>query len=488
MLKIRGPRVVAALVIGAALAAAGAAYQNMFRNPLVSPDILGVSAGAAVGAVLGIFLSLNVILIQSLAFAFGLAAVGLVYVTANAVRGHDPLLVLVLAGVVVGSLLGACVALMKYLADPYNQLPAITFWLLGSIASASPADVWSALPLMLLGLAPMWLLRWRINLLSLDDEEARALGVETGRIRFAVIAAATLMTSAAVAISGVIGWIGLVIPHFARMLVGPDFARLLPTSILLGAGFLLGVDTLARTVARIEIPLGVLTAFVGTPLFLWQLATARRSLADETGSAASRFRLPRQARSDATSRWRSRRERCCACSARTAAARRRYSRRCSACCPSRAERCSWMGWICARAGGTRSREPVSYVPQAHAAFFPYTVREVVLMGRTAHLGVFATPSRRDHEIAEGGARAHEPRASRRIGIYAHLRGRAAARRWWRGRSRRMRRSWSWTSRPPTSTSATRCGCSSTCRTSRAPASACFFPRTIPIRSSCAPTG
>ena len=276
VLRIRGPRVAAALVIGAALAAAGAAYQNMFRNPLVSPDILGVSAGAAVGAVLGIFLSLNVILIQSLAFACGLGAVGLVYVTANAVRGHDPLLVLVLAGVVVGSLLGACVALMKYLADPYNQLPAITFWLLGSLASVSPEDVWSTLPLMLLGLVPMWLLRWRINLLALDDEEARALGVETGRIRLTVIAAATLMTSAAVAISGVIGWIGLVIPHFARLLVGPDFSRLLPTSILLGAGFLLGVDTLARTVARIEIPLGVLTAFVGTPLFLWQLATARR--------------------------------------------------------------------------------------------------------------------------------------------------------------------------------------------------------------------
>jgi iron complex transport system permease protein len=229
-----------------------------------------------VGAVLGIFLSLNVIAIQSLAFAFGLGAVGLVYATARAVRGHDPLLVLVLAGVVVGSLLGACVALMKYLADPYNQLPAITFWLLGSLASASPEDVWSTLPLMLLGLVPMWLLRWRINLLSLDDEEARALGVETGRIRLVVILAATLMTSAAVAISGVIGWIGLVIPHFARLLVGPDFSRLLPTSILLGGAFLLAVDTLARTVARIEIPLGVLTAFIGTPLFLWQLATTRR--------------------------------------------------------------------------------------------------------------------------------------------------------------------------------------------------------------------
>ena len=277
ILQIRGPRVAAAIFIGAALAAAGAAYQNMFRNPLVSPDILGVSAGAAVGAVLGIFFSLNAIMIQSLAFAFGLGAVGLVYVTARYVRGHDPVLVLVLAGVVIGSLLGACVALFKVLADPYNQLPAITFWLLGSIASTSPEAVWSALPLMLIALAPLWAMRWRINLLSLDDEEARALGVETGRMRFVVIAGATLMTSAAVAISGVIGWIGLVIPHFARLLVGPDFRRLLPASMLLGAGFLLAVDTLARTVARIEIPLGVLTAFVGTPLFLWQLATARRS-------------------------------------------------------------------------------------------------------------------------------------------------------------------------------------------------------------------
>ncbi|MGQ0752101.1 MAG: FecCD family ABC transporter permease [Betaproteobacteria bacterium] len=274
--KIRGPRIVAAILIGAALAAAGAAYQNMFRNPLVSPDILGVSAGAAVGAVLGIFLSLDIIAIQLLAFAFGLGAVGLVYVTANAVRGHDPLLVLVLAGVVIGALLGACVALMKYLADPYNQLPAITFWLLGSLAAASADDVWTVVPLMLVSLVPMWLLRWRINLLSLDDEEARALGVSTGRVRLTVIAAATLMTSAAVAVSGVIGWIGLVIPHFARMLVGPDFSRLLPTAIVLGAAFLLAVDTLARTVARIEIPLGVLTAFVGTPLFLWQLASARR--------------------------------------------------------------------------------------------------------------------------------------------------------------------------------------------------------------------
>ncbi len=276
VLQIRGPRVIAALLVGASLAAAGAAYQNLFRNPLVSPDILGVSAGAAVGAVLGIFLSLGIVAIQSMALAGGLAAVAMVYVVARAVRGHDPLLVLVLAGVVLGSLLGAFVALMKYLADPYNQLPAITFWLLGSLASVDPRDLWVAGPLMLAGLLPLWLLRWRINVLSLDDEEARALGVSTVRIRLAVIVGATLMTSAAVAISGVIGWIGLVIPHFARLLTGPDFSRLLPVSVLLGAGFLVAVDTLARSIANIEVPLGVLTAFIGTPLFLWQLMTARR--------------------------------------------------------------------------------------------------------------------------------------------------------------------------------------------------------------------
>ncbi|MBS1219587.1 MAG: iron transporter permease, partial [Proteobacteria bacterium] len=179
VLQVRGPRVIAALLVGAALAAAGAAYQNLFRNPLVSPDILGVSAGAAVGAVLGIFLSLGVVAIQFLAFAGGLAAVGMVYLVAKTVRGHDPLLVLVLAGVVLGSLLGACVALLKYLADPYNQLPAITFWLLGSLSSTDPRDLWRAAPLLLAGLLPLWLLRWRINVLSLDDEEARALGVAT---------------------------------------------------------------------------------------------------------------------------------------------------------------------------------------------------------------------------------------------------------------------------------------------------------------------
>jgi iron complex transport system permease protein len=274
---IRGPRILAALLVGAALAASGSAYQGLFRNPLVSPDILGVSAGAAFGAVLGIFLSLDVWAIQGLAFAFGLAAVAAAYAIAASLRGHDPILVLVLAGVVLGALLGACIALVKYLADPYNQLPAITYWLLGSLAAANPGDVRSTILPVLAGLVVLWLLRWRITVLSLGDEEAASLGIRAGRIRALVIAAATLVTAAVVSISGIIGWIGLIVPHVARLLVGPDFRKLLPVAVLLGAGFLLGVDTLARTAARIEIPLGVLTAFVGTPLFLWLLATARRS-------------------------------------------------------------------------------------------------------------------------------------------------------------------------------------------------------------------
>ena len=277
ILQVRGPRVLAALVVGAALAAAGAAYQGMFRNPLVSPDILGVSTGAALGAVLAIFLSLNAFLIQMFAFAGGLTAVGLVYWVASRLRGHDPLLALVLTGVVIGTLLGSVISLLKYLADPYNQLPAITFWLLGSLASISPRDLAVAAPLALLGLAPMLLLRWRMNLLALPDDEARALGVDTRKLRTLVIASATLMTAAAVAVSGIIGWVGLLIPHAARLLVGPDFGRLLPLAMLLGAAFLLTVDTLCRTIAPIEVPPGVLTALIGTPFFLWLFALARRA-------------------------------------------------------------------------------------------------------------------------------------------------------------------------------------------------------------------
>jgi iron complex transport system permease protein len=274
--QIRGPRVLAALLVGGALAAAGSAYQGMFRNPLVSPDILGVSTGAALGASLAIFLSTSPLFIQACAFAGGLLAVGLVYLIGARLRGHDPLLALVLTGVVIGSLLGSVIALLKYLADPYNQLPAITYWLLGSLGSIAPRELAVAAPLMLLGLVPMVLMRWRMNLLALPDDEARALGVDTARLRIVVVMAATLMTATAVAISGIIGWVGLLIPHAARLLVGPDFGRLLPLAMLLGAGFLLAVDTLCRTLATVEVPPGVLTALIGTPFFLWLFALSRR--------------------------------------------------------------------------------------------------------------------------------------------------------------------------------------------------------------------
>ena len=176
-----------------------------------------------------------------------------------------------------GSLAGACISLLKYLADPYDQLPAITFWLLGSLSSITSTDVRTTAPLVILGLVPLYLLRWRVNVMSLGDEEARSLGVHAGRMRVVFITCATLMTAAVVSISGVVGWVGLVIPHIARLLVGPNFSRLLPTSMLLGAGYLLVVDDIARSASQAEIPLGVLTAFIGAPFFLWLLARARRS-------------------------------------------------------------------------------------------------------------------------------------------------------------------------------------------------------------------
>jgi iron complex transport system permease protein len=276
--QVRLPRVAAGVLVGAALAAAGATYQGLFRNPLVSPDVLGVSSGAGLGAALGIFLALPVVAVQGLAFAFGLAAVAIAYGTAGAVRRtHDPILVLVLAGVVVGTLFGAGISLLKYLADPYDQLPAIEFWLLGSLASARLEDLAGVVPAILLGLLPLVLLRWRINVLALGDDEARALGVDARRLRPVVVAAATLVTAAAVSITGIIGWVGLVVPHVARLLVGPEFTRLLPAAMLLGAGYVLAVDDLARTVARVEVPLGVLNAAVGAPFFLWLLARAQRA-------------------------------------------------------------------------------------------------------------------------------------------------------------------------------------------------------------------
>jgi iron complex transport system permease protein len=275
--QVRGPRVIAAALVGAALAVAGTAFQGLFRNPLVSPDILGASSGAALGAVLGIYFSLGVFAIQALAFGGGLIAVAAVYLIGSAVRARDPVLVLVLTGVVIGALLGAGVGLVKYLADPYNQLPAMTFWLLGSLAAVGASDLLPLLGPVTLGTLVLVALRWRMNVMSLPDEEARALGLATGPLRIAIVAAATLVTSASVATAGIIGWVGLVVPHVARTLAGPDFARLIPTAALFGGGFLLLIDTLARTGAAIEIPLGILTALIGTPFFIWLLTSVAKT-------------------------------------------------------------------------------------------------------------------------------------------------------------------------------------------------------------------
>lgn len=271
LFAVRGPRVLAAVLVGAALAAAGSAFQALFRNPLVSPDLLGASAGAGLGAMLGIFLALGESGTLAAAFAGGLLAVALAWRVGTTARGIDPLLGLLLAGLVIGALLSAAIGLLKTLADPVDQLPAMTFWLLGSLTASSPATL---LPLALAvaaGGALLIALRWRLDALSLPEDEARALGLPVARLRLAVVAAATLVTAASVAAAGIVGWVGLVVPHLARLLAGPSFARLLPLSALLGAGLLLLADTAARTLAATEIPLGIVTALVGAPCFLWLL-------------------------------------------------------------------------------------------------------------------------------------------------------------------------------------------------------------------------
>ena len=279
LFNIRLPRVAAAALVGAALAGAGAAYQTIFRNPLVSPDILGVSAGAGFGAVLGILLSLPVLVIQLMGFAGGMLTVGAVVAVAMALRGAGEVLVMVLTGIALGALAGAGIAVVKIMADPDNQLPAITFWLLGSLSGVKLSDLWLAVGPIIAGLVPLLALSWRIGVMAMGEDEARALGVDTGRLRVGVIVCATLVTASAVAISGIVGWIGLMVPHMARFMVGARFDRLLPASLLLGASFLVLVDTAARSIALMEVPLGVLTALVGAPVFVWLLARGRREWA-----------------------------------------------------------------------------------------------------------------------------------------------------------------------------------------------------------------
>lgn len=273
--QVRLPRILAAVLVGAALATSGAAYQGMFRNPLVSPDILGASAGACFGAALAIFYSLNYAGIQILSFIFGLLAVSITYAVSSRIS-HESTLTLVLSGILIGTLFTSGTSLLKYMADPFDKLPAITYWLMGSLSSISSEDVLAVILPMLAGGFILYLVRWRLNVLSLGEEEASALGLDTRKLKMIVILCATMMTSAAVSISGMIGWVGLLVPHLARMIVGPNYKALLPASIIIGGTYLLLVDDLARVMASVEIPLGILTSIIGAPFFIYLLMRSRR--------------------------------------------------------------------------------------------------------------------------------------------------------------------------------------------------------------------
>ena len=269
---VRLPRVAAAALVGAALAVSGAAYQGMFRNPMVSPDILGASTGAGFGAAVAILLGAGYFGISAAAFCCGLLAVAAAWLVSRLSKA-DQAVALILAGMMISSLFSAGTSFVKLVADTQQQLPAITYWLMGSLSSIKDKDVvFLAIPVAL-GMIPLFFLRWRMNLLTLGEEEAQSMGVNTRRLRGAVIVCATQLTSASVAVSGMIGWVGLVIPHFCRMLFGYDYRRLIPAGALFGAAFLLAVDDIARLVTTGELPLGILTAFVGAPLFVYLIVT-----------------------------------------------------------------------------------------------------------------------------------------------------------------------------------------------------------------------
>ncbi|MFH0919660.1 MAG: iron ABC transporter permease [Fibrobacterota bacterium] len=278
LFQVRFPRIAAALLIGGALSMAGTTYQGLFKNPMVSPDILGASAGAGFGASLAILLSWNMAGIQTAAFLFGLLAVMVTYGISAAInRGNQAILILVLTGVIVSTLFSSLVSIIKFVADPYNKLPAITFWLMGGLANINTKDVLLLLIPLSLGSAPLLLMRWKLNALSFGDEEARTLGLNVNRIRPVVILCSTLLTAASVSVSGMIGFVGLVIPHMTRLLVGPNHSALLPASLFLGGAFLVIVDNVARGVFPVEVPLGILTSLVGAPFFLYLLMKGRKS-------------------------------------------------------------------------------------------------------------------------------------------------------------------------------------------------------------------
>ena len=270
IIQARFPRAVMAALVGAGLSSSGAAFQGMFQNPLVSPFILGVSAGASFGAALGLVLSLPATAVQGMAFLFGIVAVAITYFLAHIYKS-TPVLMLVLSGTVVSAFFQALLQILKFTAEGDEKLPAITFWLMGSLGSVGLNDLAISVIPIVVCLIGLWILSWRINVLSMGDREARSLGVHTERIKIGIIIFSTVLTSTAVSICGIIGWVGQVIPHFCRMLVGPDHKKLIPATMFVGAAYILIVDNLCRQLTATEIPLGILTAIIGAPVFAFLL-------------------------------------------------------------------------------------------------------------------------------------------------------------------------------------------------------------------------
>lgn len=275
VMEIRLPRVIGAIVVGIALAISGAAYQGVFRNDLVSPDLLGVSHGASVGACIGILLHLSLYGTALLAFIGGIISVCLTLLLPRLIQNQSRI-VLVLCGIIVSGFMASIIGLLKYIADPDTELQDIVYWQLGSLSKVTWDNLLYVLPIIIVGTSALFALRWRLNILSLSDQEAQSLGVNVNRERLIIIGISTLLTAAAVCLSGTIGWVGLVIPHLARILVGTDHKKLIPATILVSASFLMIADLCARSLTTAEIPLGILCGFLGTPFFAWVLYKQRR--------------------------------------------------------------------------------------------------------------------------------------------------------------------------------------------------------------------
>lgn len=271
VMVLRYPRILMCLLVGAGLSVSGVALQGMFGNPLVSPQILGVSAGAGFGAALAILMSSSVFVIQGMAILFGICAVALTYALSHTRGGNSSIYMLVLAGVITSAFFEALVSIIKFVADPFSKLPTITYWLMGSMASVTWRDLFMVAPIIIVGIAGLFVMRWRLNILSLDDDEARSMGINIQASRVMVIVLCTIITAASVSVCGIVGWVGLVIPHVGRMVVGPNHKNLIPTCLSIGGVYLLLIDNMARSLVSTEIPLSILTAMVGAPFFAYLL-------------------------------------------------------------------------------------------------------------------------------------------------------------------------------------------------------------------------